>query len=521
MPFYLRKSISAGPFRFNLSKSGVGLSVGVRGLRIGTGPRGHFIHASASGFYYRASLGGGGRRPVSTTHPRPVPRHWNNNSVDMVEIESGDVLAMTDAEFKDLLDEINRKCAQVRFASLLGWASGGIAVGTGLALSNPIALLLVPPAYLLGRWLDSYLRATVLYYDLDDAVAVAYRQVVDAFEEMGRCARAWHVSASGSILDTTTWKRNAGATALINRSAITLTLHLPNVVKCNLDPPYLRAGKQEIYFFPDFALVFDGHRAGAISYPQLHVEVQQGQQIERDVANDAKVVGHTWQHPNKKGGPDRRFAYNRQIPVCLYDEVYLTSLAGLNERVVLSKLGTAEPFATAVRSLARFSQDQSGRERKHLPPLPVTPSREQLEDNARAAQRSSWMVGAVGVMLGVMLLAGLIWRHFGATDVAQTIPVTIQRKSLETIPTKAKEGTSTTVPAKELTTGSLSKGEGVSTGDIAKVTKPRDVQQEATIAEWMSVCKTKCNRTRAVAAKRQETFDWSQCYLVCLAGAGG
>src|SRR5262245_29762733 len=29
MGFYIRKSISAGPFRFNLSRSGVGMSVGV------------------------------------------------------------------------------------------------------------------------------------------------------------------------------------------------------------------------------------------------------------------------------------------------------------------------------------------------------------------------------------------------------------------------------------------------------------------------------------------------------------
>ena len=57
MAFHLRKSISVGPFRFNLSKSGIGLSVVVHGLRVGTGPRGHYIHAGASGFYYRASIG--------------------------------------------------------------------------------------------------------------------------------------------------------------------------------------------------------------------------------------------------------------------------------------------------------------------------------------------------------------------------------------------------------------------------------------------------------------------------------
>jgi hypothetical protein len=32
--FFFRKSIGRGPFRINLSKRGIGFSVGVRGLRI-------------------------------------------------------------------------------------------------------------------------------------------------------------------------------------------------------------------------------------------------------------------------------------------------------------------------------------------------------------------------------------------------------------------------------------------------------------------------------------------------------
>ena len=41
MRFYYRKSVNLGPFRVHLSKSGVGYSVGGRGLRVGTTPRGH------------------------------------------------------------------------------------------------------------------------------------------------------------------------------------------------------------------------------------------------------------------------------------------------------------------------------------------------------------------------------------------------------------------------------------------------------------------------------------------------
>ena len=66
MGFYLRKSISAGPFRFNLSGSGLGLSVGVKGFRVGTGPRGNYVHMGRDGLYYRASFGGAHRPPKTT-----------------------------------------------------------------------------------------------------------------------------------------------------------------------------------------------------------------------------------------------------------------------------------------------------------------------------------------------------------------------------------------------------------------------------------------------------------------------
>ena len=40
MGFYYRKSVNLGPFRVNLSKSGVGYSGGGGGFRVGTTSRG-------------------------------------------------------------------------------------------------------------------------------------------------------------------------------------------------------------------------------------------------------------------------------------------------------------------------------------------------------------------------------------------------------------------------------------------------------------------------------------------------
>lgn len=59
MGLYLRKAFRAGPIRLNLSKSGLGLSGGVKGARVGVGTRGTYVHAGRHGLYYRKNLSSG------------------------------------------------------------------------------------------------------------------------------------------------------------------------------------------------------------------------------------------------------------------------------------------------------------------------------------------------------------------------------------------------------------------------------------------------------------------------------
>lgn len=58
MAFYLRKSFKFGPIFFNLSKSGVGVSAGIKGARVHIMPIGDVgVHAGRGPLYYRESLG--------------------------------------------------------------------------------------------------------------------------------------------------------------------------------------------------------------------------------------------------------------------------------------------------------------------------------------------------------------------------------------------------------------------------------------------------------------------------------
>jgi uncharacterized protein DUF4236 len=60
MGFFYRKSIGIGPFRVNISKSGVGYSVGGRGFRTGVNAKGKrytTFGIPGTGIGYRANAG--------------------------------------------------------------------------------------------------------------------------------------------------------------------------------------------------------------------------------------------------------------------------------------------------------------------------------------------------------------------------------------------------------------------------------------------------------------------------------
>jgi hypothetical protein len=189
MPFYLRKAIGVGPFRFNLSKSGLGLSVGVKGLRFGVGPRGNYIHAGRGGLYYRASLNPAGHRqpapPQDDGARSPPAAPVGGEPVEMAAVDSGNVLAMRDVRLGEILDEINSKQRQISYATVFGVAVGAIGLSI-LYLGAQVAptlgiqpgvyvLLLTLPAWAVGLWIDTYKRRSILFYDLDQDAANAYQ----------------------------------------------------------------------------------------------------------------------------------------------------------------------------------------------------------------------------------------------------------------------------------------------------------------------------------------------------------
>jgi len=356
MAISFRKSISAGPYRFNLSKSGLGLSVGVKGLRIGRGPKGNYVSAGIAGFQYKTSLNAAGEK-LTQIHKQQSPDEYvTPDGVIMQEIESAEVMQMQPSNLSSILQELNERNGKLSAIWPL-IAITAVTVFTTYELFREyfvISIVGIVPALMIGKWIDSYSRSTVIFYDLDDAHVDAYSGLVKVIESLQKAKKVWHIASQGQINSWDTSKHHGGASGLVDRKTIEISFGLPSNLKTNFLPPVINVGKQNLYFFPDMILVEEA-KFGAVNMKHLHVSRAASRFIEDGrVPADAKIIGETWQHPNRDGGPDRRFANNRLIPICEYDRLTFKSADGINEAIEFSKADASDLFVRYMRAYQKF-----------------------------------------------------------------------------------------------------------------------------------------------------------------------
>lgn len=353
MGFYIRKSVSVGPFRFNLSKSGVGVSVGAKGFRVGTGPRGNYVHVGGGGLYYRATLSPSSRPSPYT--PRLPPAPDPAAAVAMREIDGAAAHTIVDTSSTEIVAELNEKSKKVQ---LWPWAAVvGISLSVIVHLSEaflewvPIAIAVATVFLVMWAYYwDRLRKTTVLLFDLDAEAEKRYGALHKACENISRCGARWHITSRGEVHDR---KYHAGAGELVNRKLIRIGMQSPPYVQTNVATPSIPAGRDTLYLFPDKLLIFSPSGVGAISYRNLKISTAPSRFIESDSPpRDAERVGITWKYVNKKGGPDRRFKDNCEIPIMLYEEIQLSSDTGLLKLIQVSKVGLGAELAGALKAMA-------------------------------------------------------------------------------------------------------------------------------------------------------------------------
>lgn len=321
----IRRSVKAGPLRFNLSKSGVGVSAGIPGLRVGTGPRGNYVRVGSGGTTYLSSSGSRAPR-IAPPHP---PVLQAPAAVDMNDVSGLTALDLRPTGGDDIVQQLNTAARRPRW----GWIAAIAAFILGAALlpwGFIIWVVAVPGCW----WLflrDALRKNVVLLYDLDDAPAVWFDRFTTAWSATAASDRLWRTVESGRVQTTYQHKANAGVGAIVRRVPAMARIQQPKRLATNVDIPTLRAGKDALYFLPDRLLVCSGKHYSDVAYRHLAVRRSVTRFVEQpgQVPEDTQLIDQTWQYVNVKGGPDRRFKNNPVLPVVQYGQLELTTSQGL------------------------------------------------------------------------------------------------------------------------------------------------------------------------------------------------
>ncbi|MCA2210572.1 DUF4236 domain-containing protein [Nocardia rosealba] len=365
MGIYVRQSLKAGPFRFNLSNSGIGVSAGVPGFRIGSGPRGNYVHAGAHGVYYRASLGGARTLPprqINTTRQPP------GNPIPMADLTGADAIQLLPTGPGDLIEQLNSAAATARTAP---WAAA--VFGILVLVTFPLGLLILVIAVPVVWWLSLFDQArqnVVVFYDVTDQPAVWFATLTEATSEFAASQGKWRVNAQGGLATVHQRKTHGNASTVLGRAPVTVGFDNPHGLVTNVAVPTITCGNDRLYFLPDRLLVGTGKRYSDVSYTNLWVQTSVHRFIESGpVPLDGIRVDTTWQFANVKGGPDRRFKNNRMLPVMQYGRVRFATHSGLNWDLQFSRTYSIDRAATALQNPPPLPQISGTPRRGHLLPL--------------------------------------------------------------------------------------------------------------------------------------------------------
>jgi hypothetical protein len=178
----------------------------------------------------------------------------------------------------------------------------------------------------------------------------AWDSLAFAFDKLRTCSAIWDIMRDADI-DQARERSSAGRA--IEREEVELGFATHRLIA--FDGPALRFGNangEAITLFPGFAVVEGaGGAIALVDQRDIAFEFSGQRFVEDDtVPSDARVVDQTWLKVNKNGTPDKRFAGNRQIPVCLYGKMTFSTPTGLNEEYQFSDPLKAQAFADAMNA---------------------------------------------------------------------------------------------------------------------------------------------------------------------------
>lgn len=328
MGFRFRKSINlGGGFRINLSKSGASYSWGHRGYRISKTVNGSTRTT--------VSVPGTGISYVHETkeNAEHLEEANGSNLYDTQSISNNVASAMVSDGLEEMLSEARK------ILRLNSYVTIGLIISLILSFGFPI--LFIPTIVFVALKIFIKTKGVIyLNYSIDNNQQALFDEKIDPMIRIAECKKVWRVMQTSKVLDK---RYSAGAINSVKRDVCKSSTIAPFPFKVNIKVVSFKTAAETLLFLPDKMLIIQGSKVGALNYSDITFQNRTTRFVEDGaVPSDANIIGQTWKYLNKSGSPDKRFKHNRQLPICLYGELSLSSELGLNTVIMYSNPGEVE-----------------------------------------------------------------------------------------------------------------------------------------------------------------------------------
>lgn len=361
MGFRFRKSINLGGFRINLSKSGIGYSFGVRGLR--------FTHKAGGGTRTSIGIPGTGLSYVKdhSTHKqsqkKPVEKQVRaipvEEEIEEELVESSNSEMIDRLNRAEKLDKIFRTCrilfpilALMCFSVFFAIVSNGMKLSLetegGLKTIDGTALAIV-----CGIFSAVFLGGSIFFFLQKVKIDLSYEFSEDAAFEQNYSALVKGLATLQTAEKI--WEKREDVS---RERAVVTFVPKESYINTDLETAEMKLLRKKILFLPDIIAVKQQNGWVGVRYDEVEVAMQEEPTDETAVLGDATVLSERWLHARKDGGRNMQFQDNNyMIYQCLYERLTLSSKKGLNVALICSSDKKAQAFLKALSSYITFMKE--------------------------------------------------------------------------------------------------------------------------------------------------------------------
>lgn len=327
-----RKSIKSGPFRINLSKSGVGWSVGGKGFRYtktATGRTRRTYSIPGTGISYVTEKGNS--KQTKSAQPRYI-QTVAGTKVNMLHYPN----SSSDSElYTDITNRVNKSLEWNRICNLLFLLS--------FLIFFNFFFVFVPVLLLVAKFFIYYFTSTQLEFNLSEEQKKIHDNNIKAWHSLDN-NKTIRLVLSSTYTENN--KNNAGVSNNYQRDYMRIDFSLPWFLKSNIPLVQLKLKGGKVFIMPQAIMVIVNNQV-FINEGTIHIDSDDAQFTEGDATplpEDIQIVGYTYLHVKKNGDPDLRYNDNPRFPICLYKQINFSTDFGLNFVALFPNISATERF---------------------------------------------------------------------------------------------------------------------------------------------------------------------------------